>query len=100
MQQSANGGYQAAFLPFGLGISLQVKSLLYFPLQSVVQLAFTRPSYTVVEGGGVVNVTVEVVGRGEREIAVRVELSTADIKDSATGKYRYVSRCFVRRFLD
>ena len=38
------------------------------------------------EGEGVVNVTVEVVGRGEREIAVRVELSTADITDSATGK--------------
>ena len=33
-----------------------------------------------------VNVTVEVVGRGEREIAVRVELSTTDIADSATGK--------------
>ena len=59
---------------------------MYFPLQSVVQLAFTRPSYTVMEGEGVVNVTVEVVGRGEREIAVRVELSTADITDSATGK--------------
>ena len=81
-----NGGYQTTFLPPGLRITLQVKSLLYFPLQSVVQLAFTRPSYTVVEGEGVVNVTVEVVGRGEREIAVRVELSTADITDSATGK--------------
>ena len=57
-----------------------------FSLQSVVQLAFTRPSYTVVEGEGVVSVTVEVVGRGEREVAVTVELLTADIIDSARGK--------------
>lgn len=50
-------------------------------------MAFTRASYTVVEGEGVVSVAVEVVGRGEREVAVTVELLTADITDSARGKY-------------
>ena len=34
-----------------------------------------------------VSVAVEVVGRGEREVTVTVELLTADIVDSARGKY-------------
>ena len=46
-------------------------------------MEFNQSIYTVVEGEGVVSVTVVLVGSTDRERVVAVELSTSDI--NATG---------------